>query len=135
MEYTGSREDNSKNGPSEPLSMTNGPNGSPVTKEESDKNLDLNTALGRVGGLRRWNLLAIFLIGISAFSGICWQGLGIVFIGKCFLSFCCFPFGKKEGDWGRGCPIFVEAKNLNNNSNWQVLFVCRWCLGDNQSVW
>ena len=53
-----------------------------------DQDLDLDTALGRVGGYRWYNLCAFFLLGISSFASYCWQSLGVIFMGKYNDDFC-----------------------------------------------
>ena len=54
---------------------------SPRSQTE-DEDLSLDEALGRVGGYRPYSLITFFFLGFSSFIPLCWQGLGVVFVGK-----------------------------------------------------
>ena len=44
--------------------------------------MDVDTALAKVGGYRRWHLAIFSFLGIFGFMPLCWQGIIIIFLGK-----------------------------------------------------
>ena len=43
---------------------------------------DVDSALAKVGGYKRWNLAMYFLLAVSFHIPLCWHGLSIVFVGE-----------------------------------------------------
>ena len=45
--------------------------------------MDVDEAVRRVGGYKRWHLTVLLVLGTTTFIPIAWQNVSIVFIGLC----------------------------------------------------
>ena len=92
--------------------------------------VSLDEALKRVGGYRRWNLIAFLLLGTSSFVPLCWQGLCIVFIGETIHTFgvekhghCMYTY---VGEWHLHTIVVAGSGHLFNGDWYLPTFVVIW---------
>lgn len=76
--------------------------------------MDVDTALTKVGGYKRWHLAMFFFLGITGFMPLCWQGLSIVFLGISPDHHCQISEG---GDINGSIPWLLDKKE---NEKWHL---------------